>query len=78
MNSLLELAAKVGAALTPERRKAIYLLLAAVGGLAVVFGLASDAQVAEIVGKIGAILDALALLLAAKHTPSPAQDPELS
>lgn len=68
MDKLTALATLVRSYLTPANRKALYVILGAVGAIAVAVGWASDAQVADLVGRIGAVLDALALLfLAAPH-----------
>jgi hypothetical protein len=58
---------KVAAVLTPEGRRALYLVLGLVGALATGFGWLTDTQVSEAVATIGHVLDVLALLLAAAH-----------
>lgn len=50
--------------LTPTRRRAIYAAMAAVGGLLVLFGVATDSVVTGWVGVIDAVLSVAALILA--------------
>ena len=54
--------------LTPERRKAVYAVVAALLGLGVVYGLASPGQARAWLDVADKVLGLLALLLAASHT----------
>ena len=54
--------------LTPERRKAIYGVVAALLGLGAVYGLATPEQSAQWLDVADKVLGLVALLLAASHT----------
>lgn len=54
--------------LSPEKRKAIYLFVAALTGIAVVFGVVSQSDIDKLVISITSILDLLAALMAAANT----------
>lgn len=54
--------------LTPERRKAVYAVVAALLGLGTVYGLATPEQSAQWLDVADKVLGLVALLLAASHT----------
>ena len=54
--------------LTPERRKAVYAVVAALLGLGAVYGLASPDQVSAWLNVADKVLGLIALVLAASHT----------
>lgn len=54
--------------LTPERRKAVYAVVAALLGLGTVYGLASPEQTSAWLDVADKVLGLIALVLAASHT----------
>lgn len=67
MTKLYAFLRQLAAFLTPEGRRAVYVVLGLVGALATAFGWLTDTQVSDGIAAIGHFLDVLALLLAAAH-----------
>lgn len=67
MEKILQALAVVREWFTPARRKAVYLVLATVLGLAATFGWISTEQVEGFLTQVDKILGAVALLLAASN-----------
>lgn len=65
MDKLIALVTAVRGFLTPARRKALYVLLAAVLGAAAAFGVVTADQADAILTQLDKILGAVALILAA-------------
>lgn len=67
MQKVYDFIRRVSAFLTPENRRALYLVLGALGALATGFGWLTETQVSDVTANVGHVLDVLALILAAAH-----------